>query len=183
MVNSEGKMMIKNITLSWLNEKSACADGIKWFQNQAEIDTLKVIKKLISEEKFDWAHWLICKLSTHKQKVLYTIYAAEQAIYIYEEKYPNDDRSRKAIEAAKKCMDNPTEENQNAAYEAGNAAVNAAYTASDEIYQSAYATYNAAYAAANGAFAESAANAAYNSADIDMRLKLLNYGIELLMIG
>ena len=41
------------------------------------------------------------------QKVQYAIFAAEQVIDIYEKKYPDDLRPRKAIEAAKSYLDNP----------------------------------------------------------------------------
>ena len=44
------------------------------------------------------------------------IYAAELVISIYEKKYPDDDRPRKAIEAAKKYLKNPTKKNQDAAW-------------------------------------------------------------------
>ena len=46
----------------------------------------------------------------------------EQTISIYEKKYPNDNRPRKAIEAAKKCINNPSIENIKLAKIAGDAA-------------------------------------------------------------
>jgi hypothetical protein len=61
-----------------------------------------------------------------KEKVSLAIQCVERVLYIYEEKYPNDKRPRKAIEAAKKCLANPTEENE-------------------KIAKDAVATYNAAY--------------------------------------
>ena len=41
------------------------------------------------------------------QKVQYAIFAAEKVIYLFENKYPDDGRPRKAIEAAKKYVKNP----------------------------------------------------------------------------
>ena len=38
---------------------------------------------------------------------------AEEVLFIFEKKYPKDDRPRKAIEAAVNWLENPTEENQN----------------------------------------------------------------------
>ncbi len=57
------------------------------------------------------------------------IFAAEQVIDIYEKEYPKDDRPRKAIEAAKTYLKNPTEENKQAARAAWAAARAAAWAA------------------------------------------------------
>ena len=97
----------------------------------------------------------------YKQYVAYAIYAAEQVIGIYEKKHPDDKRPRQAIEAAKKCLENPTKENKAAANAA--AFADAAYTAD--------AADAAAYAAANAA--------AY-TARKKMKLKILEYGLKLL---
>ena len=80
---------------------------------------------------------------------------AEKALSIWEQKYPEDMRPRKAIEAAKEWLKNPS-----AAAAARSAARSAANTA--------YA--NAAYAAANAAYAavyavRSAPDAAYDADD------------------
>ena len=44
-----------------------------------------------------------------EESVKLAIFAAELVIDIYEKKYPNDDRPRKAIEAAKGWLENPSE--------------------------------------------------------------------------
>ena len=57
------------------------------------------------------------------------IFSAKLVIGIYEKQYPNDDRPRKAIEAAVRYQKNPTEKNRlaaNVTY-ANNAANAAAY--------------------------------------------------------
>ena len=90
---------------------------------------------------------------------------------IYEDKYPNDDRPQKAIQAAKAYLKNPTKENKNAAANAAYAA-NAANAAAYAAYAAAYAAANAAYAAAN------AANAATCAAEL--KPKIINYGLKLL---
>jgi len=78
--------------------------------------------------------------------------AAKSCVHIWNEKYPEDERPNKAIEAAEAWLSNPCEETANAAY----AASAAAYAAS------ASASANAAYAAYAAASA-SAANAAYTA--------------------
>ena len=67
---------------------------------------------MIEYEKYDWANWLIVRIMGYKQYVSYAVYAAEQVINIYETKYYSNDKPRKAIEAAKLCIDNPIKENK-----------------------------------------------------------------------
>jgi hypothetical protein len=87
---------------------------------------------------------------TKKDAVAFAIFAAEQVIGIFEAKRPGDERPRKAIEAAKAWLADPSEENRQAA--------DAAY-ASDAAY-AAYAAYAyAAYAAAADAAAAARAKA------------------------
>ena len=109
------------MTNGWLKEIGACREGVEWFNNQKETDGTKVIKKLIKEDRIDWANWTICRVFSKKQKIQYAVYAAEQVIDIFEKKYPDDKRPRKAIEAAKKCIENDTEENRSAAESAASA--------------------------------------------------------------
>ena len=177
------------ITKEWLQEKKACKEGIKWFAAQVENDGVKIVKKLMKENQLQWANWLIVRIMEYKQQyVSYAIYAAEQVIDNFEKEYPNDKRPREAIEAAKKCIENPTEENKNAAYCAADRAYcaadradSAAYCAADSAYRAAYSAYCAADSAACSAYsaADSAYSAAYRAAD-KMRIKILNYGLKLL---
>ena len=67
---------------------------------------------------------------TKEDSVKLAVYAAELVIGIYEKRYPNDDRPRKAIKAAKAYLKNPSDSAANAAYVAY-AAANAA--TEDEI--------------------------------------------------
>lgn len=103
------------ITKKWLQEKSACPCGVKWFLAQKETDAVEVLEKLISENQLRWANWTIVRVMNYKQYVSYAVFAAEQVLDIYEKKYPDNKRPRKAIEAAKRCIENPSEENKNAA--------------------------------------------------------------------
>ena len=159
------------ITLKQLTEWSACKEGVELFKSKCgeSVDLKKFAKIAISLEKFDYAWWTIKHLLKKEQSVKIAIYTAEKVIDVFEKKYPNDDRPRKAIEAAKAWLKEPTETNR-AAYAAANAdAANAAYAAAN-----AYAAYAAAYAA------YAAANAADAAAKQKMQLKIINHGIEML---
>jgi hypothetical protein len=57
-----------------------------------------------------------------KDSIALSIFAAELVLKNFESVFPADDRPRKAIEAAKKYSDEPTEENKNAAWSAESAA-------------------------------------------------------------
>ena len=103
------------LTEEWLREKSACSEGVEWFLKQKETDVVKVLKKLIKEKKLPWANWTIVRVMNYKQRVQYAVFAAEQVIGIFEKEYPDDKRPRQAIEAAKKCIENPSKENKKAA--------------------------------------------------------------------
>jgi hypothetical protein len=142
----------------------------------------------MKHDKLDWANWLIVRIMTYKQYVSYAVFSAESVLDIYEKKYPNDNRPRKAIEAAKLCVKSPTKKNKDAADAAANAASAAASAAANAAY-AAYAasaaanTANTAYAADAAAYAASAAaSAAYaaDAADAEMKIKILNYGLKLL---
>ncbi|MDE2021088.1 MAG: hypothetical protein KGJ13_12190, partial [Patescibacteria group bacterium] len=123
-------------------------------------------KSAIENDKETWSSMRIVKAWHWKKEdsVSLAIFAAEQVISIYEKKYPDDDRPRKAIQTAKEYLKDPTKKNAYAAYAAANAAkaaanaANAAYAAN--AANAAYAAYAAANAA-NAAYAAYAANAAY----------------------
>ena len=173
------------ITAKWLTKVCACDPGIAWFAAQTESDGVAVVKKLMAEDRDDWANWLICRLFDRRQRILYAVFAAEQVLDIFEKKYPDDKRPRLAIAAARACIDDDSAaaaaNAANAAYHAY-AAANAAnaayhaYAAADAAY-AAYAAYHAADAAdaANAAYA--ATYAAYAAADRNkMKKKILKYG-------
>jgi len=174
-----------DISEQWLKESSACKQVRIWWRNQKETDGLKVVQALIKDKKLSWANWTIVRIMSYEQYVAYGVYAAEQVIKIYEKKYPDDKRPRQAIEAAKKCIDNPSQENKAAADAAADAAYAAAYDAADAAY-AANAANAAAYAAdaaaydANVAAYDAYADAYDAYAANAMKLKILKYGIKLL---
>ena len=170
---------MKKITIEWLVEKNACQDGLDWFAKQGkEVEPIPLLNLLIKKKKLDWANWLIVRVMEYKQYVSYAVFAAELVIDIFEKEFPDDKRPRTAIEAAKKCIENPNDENKK---EAARAAGIAAYSAADSAAY--WAAYWAAYRAANSA-ANSAACAEYSAAyRAKILKKILKYGIELLREG
>ena len=167
-----------NISKEWLKSKHACTDGYEWslkVLNNKPMPASKFIQHLIDDKKYQWASWVLVRVFDKTNNVRYAIFAAEQVIDIYEKKYPGKDKPRKAIEAAKKWLNEPTEENRaDAAADAAAAAAAAAYAA-----YAAAAAY-AAYAAAADAAADAAAAYAAYAARTKMRIKILEYGISLL---
>ena len=92
---------------------------------------------MLSFEAINADQWLRCFLAVD---------AAKSCVHIWNERYPEDERPNKAIEAVEAWLSNPCEETANVAYAAAYAA------------DAAHAAY-AAYAAASA----SAANAAYTA--------------------
>ena len=114
------------ITKKFLLENNACESGMKYVIKNGYIglEPIPFIKKLILENKLQWANWLVVRVMNRNQKIMYAVYAAKQVIDIFEKKYPNDKRPRQAIEMAIKCIKNNTEKNRSNA-----AAADAAYAA------------------------------------------------------
>jgi hypothetical protein len=96
----------------------------------------------------DFCWWLVKKCDlTLNQKRQFAVYCAEYVLPIFEKEYPKDDRPRKAIEAAKKVIDNDSLENRSAAYDASYFAADAARNSSNDVrILSAYAAYASSYA-------------------------------------
>ena len=159
------------ITKQFLKKHSVCDPGYDWYLSQKNIDCIYLYKKLVKENRWQWANWLIKRKLNRKQKKQYSVYAAKLVLPLFEKEYPDDKSCRKAIGAAEKCIENNTKENRAAAYSAADAADNAAYTTN--------AAANAAYAAyATNAAAAYAAYAAANN--VNCKKKILNYEIKLL---
>ncbi len=149
------------VTLNFLQKQKACNSGVVKFQEvfgkQAELkDVIQYAIKQNIIELLQYANWLIVWKMNHEQRIQYAIFAAEQVIGIYEDKYPNDKRPREAIKAAKKYLKSKY---KNAAY--------AAYAAANTANAAAYAAANAA----------NAANAA--ATRNKMQIKILEYGLKI----
>jgi len=135
---------------------------------------------------FKWRNWRIVSKLNHEQRITYAVYAVEQVIGIYERQYcggyPGDDIPKKAIEAAKNYLKNPSKDNANAAKDAGNilqsevmcvvwvakAVTDAANTAlySDNRKTATDAAVNATYAAFR--------DAGFDVLDLDWRMIIYN---------
>ena len=156
---SEGEKM--KITKEFLRDNRACSPGYEWFLVCGEIEHDAVINKLMAENHHDWANWLIVRLMTNDQRISYAIFSAEMVIDNYENVYPEDERPRKAIEAARNYIKNKTKENKSAALAAG---LSAALAAESAASAAALAARSAALAAESAALAaESAALAALSA--------------------
>lgn len=166
------------ITKEWLKEKSACKEGYEWSLKQDGfedgIEVIKFLNTLVEDGHWDWANWVIARTMTRPQYLAYAIFSSEQVIDIFEKKYPKDDRPRKAIEAAKRVLENDTEENRAAADVAAYAADATDYAAAAAVYASTYASDASADASAY------AATYAVPVKKDSMRKKILDYGISLL---
>ena len=195
------------ITKELLKQHDACTEGYEYVvrNNYIGIEYDQFISRLMTEAKrFDWANWLIIRLMSRQQKIQYAVFAAELVLHIYEDTYPRDNRPRKAIEAAKAYLEEPSAQSKAiaaaaaayddaaaacAAYAA--AAINAidaaaAYdaAAAAAAYDAAAAAY-AAYAAAaydDAAYdaAAAAAAAAYAYGNAEIKTKIIDFGLELL---
>ena len=165
---------MKKLTEKWLIKNDACQEAVEQWENEGcEPDLIKVLNRCIKLKKYDWGNWLIVRKMTYEQSVSYAVFAAEQAIDIYEKKYPDDKRPRQAIDAAKACIKNPSVENKAAA----EAAEAASWAAAEAAEAASWAAARAARAAARAARA--AAEAAEAAAEA-MKEKILKYGIKLL---
>lgn len=176
---------MKKVTTKWLIENNACRKGVEWFSKQTETDGIEVIRKLMEENRHDWANWLTARLLTPEQQVRYAVFAAEQAtqIWIKAKEYIGDTAAATYIAAEDAAAVANAVANA-AAYAAdaadavayaadANAAEYAAHAANAAEYAAAHATYAAAYAAAAGIAAGIAAKKRQYTTTI-------NYGLDLL---
>ena len=109
-------------------------------------------KHFIGNDKSTWPQMRIIRAWkwTQKDSVALSIFAAELVIGNYEKKYPDDDRPRKAIEAAKAWLKDPSEKNRSAARSAAwSAAESAAWSAESAAESAAWSAESAAHANAN----------------------------------
>jgi len=135
------------ITDEWIAEHRPCQEAIDWWDKK-ERNALVLLRRLIEQEHYRWANWFIVRVMTQPQYLAYAIFAAEQALPLYEAKFPDNRAPHHAIEATKAVLANDSAENRNAAdaaYAAAGAAADAA------AYAAAHAAARAAEAAAGAA--------------------------------
>ena len=117
------------ITQKWLKEKGACRDAVKYFKRITLTDNKKLLDRLEKDGHLDWANWGIANMLNHDGQIKYAIFAAGLVLDIYEMRFPEDKRPRKAIEAAQKYLKTKSEQDRSAAANA--AADAAAYAAAN----------------------------------------------------
>jgi len=103
------------ITTELLQSLNACQSGISLVATYPDKDHEAVIRRLVADDHWDYANWLLPRLMDYRGYVSYAVYAAELVLPIWEKQYPKDGRPRKAIEAAKRCIDDPSKKNNEAA--------------------------------------------------------------------
>ena len=149
------------ITLNQIKEYSPCANSweslLGKLPEDIDFDKPLDVKMLIGLVPVRNAVWALRCLENKKLCVEFAIMCAESALHIFEEKYPDSSRPRDAIEAAKKWLADPNEDNRAAAARAATAYDYYIAVADYDAY-----TDDAYYAAANAHYA---ADAAYYAAD------------------
>lgn len=172
--------MNKKITTEFLQSINACQSGIDQVDKYENKEPVAVIRQLVADNHWDWANWLLPRLMDYKGYVSYAVFAALQVIDIYEKKYPNDKRPRLAIEAAQRCIDDPSKKNKlEAAARAWSAEEAAAEEAEIKIPEAAWAAAAAARAAEEAARAAEEAAWAAAAAEAEIKAKIIEYGISL----
>ena len=95
-----------NTTLNKIKAHSPCEDGWNKLLNhlnktQSDDEPLSIATILQSNGISD-AVWALCAVEGKDKEIrLFASDCAESVLHIYEEQYPNDDRPRKAIQAAR----------------------------------------------------------------------------------
>ncbi|HEY0701166.1 MAG TPA: hypothetical protein VGD60_00215 [Candidatus Acidoferrales bacterium] len=130
--------------LQLLRRLGACSEAVTWAKGKSLGEVWSTC------ERADWMLWLCGRMvgtdgwPTRQEVVLAACSCAETVLHHFEKKYPQDDRPRKAIEAARAWTSGNLD--TESLYKARRAAYAAAYAAADAAAYAAYAA--AAYAAA-----------------------------------
>ncbi len=103
---------MEKLTKKWLEGENASQEAIDIFVAQKETDRVKILKLLIRKNKLELADWLIVRFLDYKSYVSYTVYAAKKILVAYEKEFPDDDRPRKVIEVAGRCIKNSLLQNE-----------------------------------------------------------------------
>jgi hypothetical protein len=142
----------------------ACREGKNWLADHwpAERSEWTIAEALEAGCEISHAVWLAARVSPAylRAVVVWAADCAERVLPVFEGRYPNDKRPRAAIEATRRCIDDPSADNRQstaAAYAAARSAANFAAAAANRAY--------AADAAAKAYAADAAARAADAAAD------------------
>jgi len=153
------------LTLEMLQKLNACEPGVIWFQQQGTEDVETLIDRAIASNDVDilqFANWGVCRLFDRMQCIRYAVFAARQVLDIFEHEYPEDKRPRQLLEVIEEYLAEPTDENM-------------------ERIRNAYAVCAVTYAVCAVTYVADAAYYAARADDsLQMWVKILNYGKELL---
>ena len=170
------------VTKNWLIKHNACSDGMIFVTKHKLIgtDECYFIRQLVKLDEHEWALWLLVRRLDHKDRIRFAVYCAKHVLPIYEAEHPDDDRPRKAIEAAEACVADNTQKNRDVCADAARAASWAARAAKAAARAASWAVWGASWAswAAAEAAAEAAADGAIN--DQSAMSRYIEYGVELL---
>ena len=157
------------ITLNQIKKHNPCESGweklLKSLPDNMPLDQPFDFEHIIESNGLLDSIWAFRCLDNKELVVRFAIKCAESVLHIFEEKYPNDMRPRKAIEAAKNWLDSPglislVDFADNACVAARSAdykkPARSAYTAARSAYTAAFAAYTAAYADNSGLAADAA---------------------------
>ena len=143
-----------NEVQQFMKDHCACYAGRNWAKQY----------KTLAEvwDNCEWGDWLIwladeAGVLDRKTAVEISVWCSERVLPKWEKVYLDNDKPRKAIEAAKAWLSNPCEETRQAAARAADAAANTARAAT-------YAAKAVAYAAKAATYAAYAATYAANTA-------------------
>ncbi len=102
------------ITLEWLRKHKVFKEDIRFIINSQllGLPAKTLIKCLIKLKSYRIFIGLIDIILSKRNHIEYSIYAAELVLPIFEKEYPEDNRPRKAINAAKEYIINPNERNK-----------------------------------------------------------------------
>lgn len=84
------------VTLEKLKLLSPCTEEFSWYCENIKTENLQDVLIQLNNHRPDWSRWLFTRLMTKEHRVQIAIYSAELVLYIFEDKYPNDLRPRKA---------------------------------------------------------------------------------------
>jgi len=170
------------ITKEFLKSLDPCIDGYKWWcEKYGESVELSEFVKAADEE-WDYVRWLSVRCLTHKSQVMFAVWCAEKVVHLAQ----HQEITQAAIDAAKKWIEDPSEENRDAADAAADAAAYAAATAdaaaADAATAAAYAAYSATAAYSASAATNAAAAAVYaDAADKEFKIEAMKYLLTLEM--
>jgi len=136
--------------------------ALNWVQGEVLAMVEARGKAIKDTDKECWEEMRILKAYrwTKKDSIALAIFSAELVIDNFEKEYPNDDRPRKAIEAAKKVLKRDTDINRSAA---GLAAESAVWSAGLAARSAGSAARSAAGSAAESAAESAAWSAAWSA--------------------